>query len=249
MSRTKQGAGRLTYPQTYPQAYPQADIGLARKQQEAEKRAGVPLRPLEQILLGKPVRMPTDMTDRQLRRRGRYGQAALLADQEALTEKDLGRASEARAASGILKKLAKTPPQLEFSYFGRGNVSFGHEYFDAMLTRLKAAGVSGSERRAALAMLAVIVRHLGWQTYECTKTAVELGEMLDMAPPNVAPVMTLLERIGGITRVKRGRTKVITITPEGAYRGDIARHAETMDRYRADVVPLRRQAPDQPPAA
>ena len=36
------------------------------------------------------------------------------------------------------------------------------------------------------------------------------------------------------------------MTPEGAYRGDITRHAEAVDRYRAEVVPLRQaKQPDR----
>jgi hypothetical protein len=47
--------------------------------------------------------------------------------------------------------------------------------------------------------------------------------------------------------VKRGRTKIITVTPEGAYRDDITRHTEAVDRYRAEIVPLRRPLNRLPP--
>ncbi|MCT6565588.1 hypothetical protein N4296_13605, partial [Staphylococcus aureus] len=57
--------------------------------------------------------------------------------------------------------------------------------------------------------------------------------------PDMATTLALLERIGAITRTKRGRTKLITINPEGAFRGDVTRHAEAVDRYRAEVVQLR----------
>lgn len=120
-----------------------------------------------------------------------------------------------------------------------GNVSTGHQFHDAIIERLKATGAPASEQRTALAALGVIIRWLGWQTYDCQKTAAELADLLGMDAGDMARTLRLLESIGAIARVKRGRTKTITVTPEGAYRGDIARHAEAVDRYRAEVVPLR----------
>jgi hypothetical protein len=38
--------------------------------------------------------------------------------------------------------------------------------------------------------------------------------------------------------VKRGSRKVITVTPEGAYRGDVKYHDDVMQRWHAEVVPF-----------
>ena len=82
------------------------------------------------------------------------------------------------------------------------------------------------------------------------KTAAELADLLGVQPASMTRTLQLLESVGAITRIKRGRTKVITVTPEGAYRGDINRHAEAVDQYRAEVLPIRRSNPDdEPPGA
>lgn len=99
-------------------------------------------------------------------------------------------------------------------------------------------------------MLSEVLRWLGWQTYECSRSAADIAQQTGLHPRVVSDALALLEQVGAITRVKRGRTKIITVTPEGAYRGDINHHAEAVDRYRADVVPLRRpRRGDEPPAA
>ena len=46
----------------------------------------------------------------------------------------------------------------------------------------------------------------------------------------------LLEQVGAIHRVKRGRVKIITVTPEGAFRGNIHNHAKTVEKFRLDVI-------------
>jgi predicted MarR family transcription regulator len=206
---------------------------------------------MTEVLAGKPARprpdaAPADLTARQLRVRGRYAQAALLTDQEALTEHCAIRTSEAREISSRLKALARRPVQMEFDFF-MANVSTGHQYHDAIRDRLLAAKVTQAERFAARTVLHEIVRWLGWQTYACEKTAAELAELLDMDAGDMTRTLQLLESVGAIERVKRGRTKTITVTPEGAYRGDINRHPEAVDRYKAEVVPLR-QAKAKPPA-
>lgn len=55
----------------------------------------------------------------------------------------------------------------------------------------------------------------------------------------VAAVKRGLASADGGGRVKRGRTKIITVTPEGAFRGDVNRHAAAVNRYKGEVVPLR----------
>ena len=230
-------------------------LALARQQQAAERRAGGAVRSIGEIVAGQAARprpgaTPEDLTSRQLRRRGRYGQAALLADQEALTESDPDRAVQARTASATLKALARKPVQTEFDFFG-GNVTVAHAYHDTVRDRLIASGATPAERGVAQIVLAEVLRWLGWQTYECTRSASDIAQQAGLGTKAVSDALALLERVGAITRVKRGRTKIITVTPEGAYRGDINHHAEAVDRYRSDVVPLRRttRRDGEPPAA
>lgn len=225
------------------QGHSDDDIAFARLQQEASRRAGAPARTIGEILNGQPARSrphaaPEDLTNRQLRRRGRYGQAALLADQEALGEADPARAEQAREAAATLKALARKPVNAEFNFFG-GNVSVAHEFHDAIVDRLKASGATFAERATAQAVLAECIRWLGWQNYEVTRTAAEIGDRIGLAKGNTAAALALLERVGAISRVKRGRTKVITITPEGVFRGDVAHHAEAVAAYQAEVIQLR----------
>ena len=224
--------------------YSEDDIALARVTQDAHRRAGAPYRSLTEILAGQPARpRPSapveDLTASQLRRRGSYGQAALIADQAALAEKDPDRAAQARYHAQGLKALAQTPHQIEFDFFGGGNVSLGHQFIDAIQAKLLQTNATVGERNAAMATLLLIVRHLGWQSYTCEKTAADLAEMQGVDKAPMARALALLEEIGAISRVKRGRTKIITVTPEGAFRGDVNRHAEAVDRYRAEVVQLR----------
>jgi len=224
--------------------YDDEDIALARTVQDANRRAGAPYRTLAEILAGQKARSrpsapPEDLTTRQLGRRGRLGQAALLADQAALAENDPDRAAQMRYHAQGLKALARKPVQLEFDFFGGGNVSLGHQYIDAIQTRLLETDATPANRHLALATLTMIVRHLGWQSYTCDKTAADLADLMGVKAPDMATTLALLERIGAITRTKRGRTKLITINPEGAFRGDVTRHAEAVDRYRAEVVQLR----------
>jgi DNA-binding transcriptional ArsR family regulator len=99
-------------------------------------------------------------------------------------------------------------------------------------------------------VLAEVIRWLGWQSYECTRTASDIAQQTGLLPKTVSESLALLERVGAVTRIKRGRTKIITVTPEAAYRGEISSHAETVDRYRAEVLPLRRdRSDDEPPPA
>jgi DNA-binding transcriptional ArsR family regulator len=217
---------------------------LARAQQQAEARAGGPVRSISDILKGK-ASAPIDLTRRQLRRRGAYGAAALLTDQAALREKNPIKATKARVASGILKELAEQAAQLEFDFF-MGNVSVGQQFHDTIRDRLLATGETTARRLTAAAVLNEITRWLGWQSYECTKSARELEKLLNVEQAQMSRALMLLERVGAIRRVKRGTMKTICITPEGAYRGDINKHAEAVARYHKEVVvPLR---PDLTPA-
>ncbi len=104
------------------------------------------------------------------------------------------------------------------------------------MARLNAAAPTLAQRHQALAILWQIMRHLGWETHECTKTAVDLCEITRTEPSQMARTLQLLEDVGAIRRIRRGRTKVITVTPEGAFRGDVRNHAQAVERYRRDVI-------------
>jgi len=226
------------------EGYQEGDIRLALATQEGQRRVGCYVQSLKTILTGipslntpKPVE---DLSSRQLRKRGRYGQAALLADQEALEEIDPTRAEQARAASGVLKQLARKPSQLEFDFWG-GNWMTADQYHDAIRDRLIATGATPATRTTAIAVLQEIKRWLAWQNFTCTKTAAELGDLLGLHKMVISEALSLLENVGAIVRVKRGRTKVITVTPEGAYRGSVNNHASVMDLYKAEVIPFKGQ--------
>ena len=222
----------------------QEDIDLARSTQEAQRRIGAPVQPIGVIVgavaprargTARASNPPVSLTERALRRRGSYDQAALLLDQKALEESTPERALRARELAKGAKELGAAQ-QIEFDFFGGGNVSVAHQYHDAVTERLRNSEQSLSKQHQALAVLWQIVRHLGWQSYECTKTAAELCELTGITPNNMSPLLKLLEDVGAIRRVRRGRTKVITVTPEGAFRGNINEHGKTVERYRLDVI-------------
>jgi hypothetical protein len=225
---------------------PDDDIRTAHIVRDAQRRTGSPVQSLGQILSGKnPVATePSSLTERQLRKRGRYGAAALLTDQEALTELDGDRALKARHASAILKELANKPVQLEFDFF-KGNWSVADQYHDTIRDRIHALPMSAHKRTMAVAVMAEIVRWLPWQDAACSKTATEISELLKVRQADVSESLTLLEQVGAIRRVARGRTKLIYVNPEGAYRGPIDQHAAAVDSYKktladaGNVVPLR----------
>ena len=115
-------------------------------------------------------------------------------------------------------------------------MSIAHQYQDAVTDRLRNSGQSLAKQHQALAVLWQITRYLGWQSYECTKTAADLSDITGITPNHMSPILKLLEEIGAIQRVKRGRVKVITVTPEGAFRGNIHNHAQAVERYKLDVI-------------
>lgn len=224
----------------------QEDIDMARSTQAAQRRTGSPVQSVA-VLVGavQPRRRtgagkgradgPADFTARALRRRGSYDQAALLLDQQALAERSPERAVRAREAAGIAKDLSAAV-QLEFDFFGGGNVSIAFQYQDAITERLFAEAKTGAQAKEALSILWTICRHLGWQTYTCDKTASQLCEITRTKPSHMATALKLLEDVGAIRRVKRGRVKLITVTPEGAFRGDVNQHGKAVERYKLDVI-------------
>ena len=219
----------------------QEDIELAKATQEAQRRNGVPVQSIAVLVGAAEPRQrhnpnpPADLTDRALRRRGTYDQAALLLDQQALQESSPERAAMARELAQGAKELSASN-QIEFDFFGGGNVSIAFQYQDAVTERLFAAAKTPAQAFHAQAVLWQITRNLGWQSYECTKTAAELCEVMRTDKGDMARALDLLEQVGAIQRVKRGRVKIITVTPEGAFRGNINKHAEAVERYKLDVI-------------
>ncbi len=217
------------------------DIALARTTQEAQRRTGSLVQSIGALVgLVRPRSSsdptpPTNLTDRALRRRGTYDQAALLLDQQALQESSPERAEKAREAARAAKELSAAQ-QVEFDFFGGGNVSIAFQYQDAVTQRLRNSGQSLAKQHQALAVLWQITRYLGWQTYECSKTAADLCDLTGITPNNMSPILALLEEVGAIKRIKRGRTKIITVTPEGAFRGNVNNHAQAVERYKLDVI-------------
>ena len=219
----------------------QEDIELAKATQAAQRRNGSPVQSIAVLVGAAQPRQrhnpnpPASLTDRALRRRGAYDQAALLADQQALQESSPERALKARQAATTLKELSASN-QIEFDFFGGGNVSIAFQYQDAVTERLFEAAKTTAQAKEALSILWIILRNLGWQSYECTKTAADLCEITRTKPPHMANALKLLEEVGAIRRVKRGRNKIITVTPEGAFRGNINNHGQAVERYRLDVI-------------
>ena len=221
----------------------QEDIELARATQDAQRRVGAPVQSLG-VIVGlvaprargthRAPNPPVSLTERALRRRGSYDQAALLLDQKALEERNPERAVRARELAQGAKALGAAG-QIEFDFFG-GNVSVAFQYQDAITERLNTAAPTPAARDRALATLWQIVRNLSWQSYECTKSAADLSDVLGYDKGDMARTLKLLEDVGAIRRVKLGRTKVITVTPEGAFRGNVNEHGKTVERYRLDVI-------------
>ena len=221
----------------------QEDIATARTIQDAQRRTGAKVMSIG-VIVGAveprrpspkaPASAPVDLTERALRKRGTYEQAALLLDQQALQEQSPERAELARAAAQTAKDLSAAT-QIEFDFFG-GNVSIAFQYQDAVTERLRNSGEPLAKQHQALAVLWQITRHLGWQTYECSKTAADLCDLTGIEKARMTRVLQLLEDVGAIQRVKNGRSKSIAVTPEGAFRGKVENHGKTVERFRLDVI-------------
>ncbi|QDA35663.1 MarR family transcriptional regulator (plasmid) [Paracoccus liaowanqingii] len=224
------------------------DIDLAKATQEAQRRNGSPVQDIGVLVGAVQPRQrhnpnpPASLNDRAMRKRGTYDQAALLLDQQALQESSPERAAKAREAAKAAKELSSAA-QIEFDFFG-GNVSIAFQYMDAVTERLFQHAKTPAQAKEAISILWVICRHLGWQSYECTKTAAELCEITHTQAPHMATALKLLEDVGAIQRAKRGRTKTITVTPEGAFRGNVNNHAKAVERYKLDVIEGGKSAPE-----
>ncbi|GEO82589.1 hypothetical protein [Pararhodospirillum oryzae] len=125
-------------------------------------------------------------------------------------------------------------------------VRISHDYHDKIRDRLKKLDITFDERMACVVFLSEICRSLKYESYDCGKDVDEISSILGIEISEARKIIEILENVHAITVIKRGQTKVITVNPEGAYRGDLNHHAEVMDRYKTEVVPLR---PDLRPAS
>ena len=223
------------------------EMRTARILQDAQRRTGSPVKTLGQIFSGQPATQPTrpaDLTERQLRKRGRIGQAALLLDQEALTDPDFIRKTQLRSLAHAAKELAHIPEPLEFDFF-KGNWSVADQYYDVIRDRIHALDLPLGRRTTAIAVLTEIIRWVPWEDSACSKTAADIADLLKARPIDVSSALHILEEVGAIRRAVRGRTKQIFVNPEGAYRGKVDNHAKAVDAYKetmkkaGNVIPLR----------
>lgn len=236
----------LSRKELFRRGYKEQDIELASKVSSHEHRIGFapdggPPGSVGQILGKHGTRRrktdPVDLTPRQLRKHGRLGAAALLADQEALTEPDVVRQLEIRMTANKLKELAKKPEKLEFDFF-KGNWSVAEEYHDTIRDRIHALPLTPAKRAMAIMVMAEIIRWLPWEGSACTKTAAEIQDLLKIRQADVSHAIKTLEEVGAVHRVTKGRTKLIYVNPEGAYRGNVHNHLEAVERYKAEVFDL-----------
>ena len=222
------------------------DITTAKIIQGAQRRQHCKVQTLNQIITGASQLEPdpADLTVRQLRKRGRIGQAALLLDQEAIAEPDLVKKTRLRFLSREAKILAEKPVKLEFDFF-KGNWSVAEEYHDTIRERIHALPLSAPKRMTAIAVMAEVIRWLPWEDAACSKSAMEIAELLKIRQADVSYALKTLEEVGAIRRAARGRTKLIYVNPEGAYRGNVNHHAEAVGTYKkamkdaGNVIPLR----------
>ena len=121
-----------------------------------------------------------------------------------------------------------------------------HDYHDKIRDKFKKLDITFDERMACVVVLSEICQSLKYESYDCGKYIDEISSILCIEISEARKIIEMLENVRAITVIKRGQTKVITVSPEGAYRGDLNHHAEVMDRYKAEVVPLR---PDLHPAS
>ena len=244
----------LSRKEMHRRGYKDDDIELASKVSSNEHRLGFapdggPPRSVGQILGKHGTRRrktdPVDLTPRQLRKHGRLGAAALLADQEALTGSDAVRQLEIRMTANKLKELAEQPEKPEFDFF-KGNWSVAEEYHDTIRDRIHALPLTPAKRAMAIMVMAEIIRWLPWEGSACTKTAAEIQDLLKIRQADVSCAIKTLEQIGAVHRVTKGRTKLIYVNPEGAYRGNVNKHVEAVDRYKAEVFDLQAEREKRP---
>jgi hypothetical protein len=160
---------------------------------------------------------------------------ALRLDQDALTEPDPEIKAVLRDASSKVKAIPDKPAQIAFDLLGGGNRMLGNQYVDSILSGLDGTGFSLARKQRDLAMLIRVWRWIRFGTYECFKNAAELAAEAGLDPAHMSETLKDLESIGAIRRVKRGRVKIIVVTPEGLYCGMLNRHDLIRGLYLMEV--------------
>jgi DNA-binding MarR family transcriptional regulator len=220
------------------QGYSELEIQLGRQHQERQRANGVHPLPLDSCVTGiapKAQAMRNNFRDRQLAGKSDLDQAAVLLGRAALAQNSPLSAARLHSVSQTVREIYKQE-QIEFDFLCGGNMSTGHKYQDAIIARLRQSGATLAKQHQALAVLWIICRHLVWQRYECSKTAAELCDITGIKSSHMPATLDLLEAVGAIVRVKRGRAKLITVTPEGAYYGNVNNHVEAVKRYKLEVI-------------
>lgn len=230
---------------------PEADLKTAEEMRRRQKNLGAPVLSLSEICgvtvprrgTGANAGDPKEFRNRQLRGKNAGQQAALLSRVAALSVEGVSKQLRVRQIATELDELFEKPTHQEFDFM-RGNVSLAHQYQDIIEDRLLKSDASAAQQSMALSILWTLTRFLAWQSYEVSITAAELAERKHLDKALVSRSLKLLESIGAISQVKRGRRKVIMITPEGVYRGSIDHHTETATKFRFEVIEGGRKKPD-----
>jgi len=213
---------------------------------------------LQEILSGTPAaeqrRRPNEIADELLKKQlGRAADlpeaAAAILNRAAL---DHNRSEQARAdlrEAAIVARVHSEAVQLEFDFWG-GYYMTADDYVDAVIERLKAAEQSGlpwrkgrpvtrANRSMALSVLLTCMRGTDFVGFEVKYNADQLADKTGLLKSDVSLCLNLLEAVGAIHRIKRGRTKSIAISPEGVYRGPIKdrqTHQGLVRRFKAEVI-------------
>lgn len=177
-------------------------------------------------------------------RNGIYEQAALLLEWQALQEGNPDRAALAHDLARRTREFCAADQSGAGSYAKAAKEALATQYKGAVSERLRASGRTLAQQQQAKAVLWEIVRHLARQSCECTETAAALCEISGIKPPNMAETLKLLEEVGAIRRMKRGRLKVIMVTPELACRNHIMNFAPPAGRTRFDVIDGGKHGPE-----
>jgi hypothetical protein len=230
---------------------PEDDLKAAQEMRRRQANLGAPVLSLSVICgitvprrgAGASGGDPTQFRNRQLRGKSAGQQAALLTRVAALGLESPSAQLLGRRIATELDELFEAPVHQEFDFM-RGNVTLAHHYQDIIEDRLTKSGSSPAQQSTALAILWTLTRFLAWQSYEVTIGASEIATRKCLDKVTVSKALKLLESIGAISQVKRGRRKVILITPEGAYRGSIDHHTETATKFRFEVIKGGRAKPD-----
>ena len=209
------------------------DIKSAIEHQRSQRRAGAPVQRLDVIVGVAPAKPspPEFLIGRQLRKKDAGTQASTIARQLALMSKTQIGALELRQAAELIDRNSSRLQQEEFSFMA-GNISVGHEYQSTIRHRLTESGVTLAQKNQALAVLWTLTEFLKWQSFEIDASISEIAEHTGIVRPNLSKTLKLLESVGAINRVQKGRRSCISITPEGIYKGSMQAHSMTVEKYK-----------------